>query len=77
MAETTQVITAIVGPTFEISGYRAGIYDLRTIVSLSSTDPDRYDLATLGPRGIAPPSRSPPPNCRRLFLFDRQDRLNP
>jgi hypothetical protein len=70
-------LPAIVGPTFEITGYRAGVYDLRTIVSLSSEDPDRYSLATLGPKGIAPPSRSPPPNCRRLFLFDRQDQLNP
>jgi hypothetical protein len=67
----------MVGPAFEVSGYRAGMYDLRTIVSLSPSDPDRYDLVTIGPKGIAPPSRSAPANCRRLLLYDPGDRLNP
>ncbi len=67
----------IVGPTFEIGSKESGAYEARCYVSLSSDDPDNFDVAVQGPRGFAEPSRVPPRNARRLFLFDRDDIINP
>jgi hypothetical protein len=67
----------IVGPTFEIGSKESGAYETRCYVSLSSDDPDNYDVAVQGLRGFAEPSRVPPQNARRLFLFDRDDVINP
>jgi hypothetical protein len=67
----------IVGPTFEIGSKASGTYETICYVSLSSDDPDVYDVAILGPRGFAEPRRLPPESCRRLFLFDRDDVINP
>ena len=62
---------------FEISGYRAGYYDMGCFVSLSRDDPDRYDLAIQGPKGMARAYRSAPQNCPRLFRYDRKEAINP
>jgi hypothetical protein len=67
----------IVGPTFEIGSKVSGTYEPICYVSLSSDDPDNYDVAVQGRRGFAEPSRLPPENCRRLFLFDQDDVINP
>jgi hypothetical protein len=67
----------IVGPTFEIGSKVSGNYEALCYVSLSSDDPDKYDVAVQGPRGIAEPPRLPPENSRRLFLFGRDDIINP
>jgi hypothetical protein len=67
----------IVGPTFELGSKVSGTYEATCYVSLSSDDPDKYDIALQGPRGIAEPTRLPPENSRRLFLFDRNDVINP
>ena len=67
----------LVGPIFEISGYRAGYYDMACIVSLSLDDPDRYDLAIQGPKGMARAYRSAPKNCPQLFRYDRKEVINP
>ena len=67
----------IVGPTFEIGSKVSGAYQAICYVSLSPDDPDNYDVAIQGPRGLAEPTRLPPQNSRRLFLFDREDVINP
>jgi hypothetical protein len=67
----------IVGPTFEVGSKESGAYEARCYVSLSSDDPDKFDVAIQGPRGFAEPSRVPPQNARRLFLFDRDEVINP
>ena len=67
----------LVGPIFEVSGYVAGAYQMQCHVSFSLDDPDKYDLAIQGPAGLTRAFRSAPPNCRRLFLFHRNDMLNP
>jgi hypothetical protein len=65
------------GPTFEVTGYSAGSYMMQCHVSYSQQDPDRYDLAIQGPGGLTKAFKSAPPKCARLFLFDRNDVLNP
>jgi hypothetical protein len=67
----------IVGPTFEIGSKASGTYETICYVSLSSDNPDSFDVAILGPRGFAEPRHRPPESCRRLFLFDRDDVINP
>lgn len=67
----------IVGPTFEIGRTRSGAYETLCYVSLSPDDPDTLDVVLQGPRGLADPPHLPPSNSRRLFLFDRNDVINP
>jgi hypothetical protein len=67
----------IVGPTFDIGRRRDGGYETVCYVSLSSDNPDNYDVVTQGPRGLSDPLRPPPENSRRLFLFNRDDVVNP
>ncbi|MBS0548747.1 MAG: hypothetical protein JSR24_13420 [Proteobacteria bacterium] len=67
----------IVGPTFEIGSRQSGVYEPMCYVSLSPTEPDKFDVAVQGPRGMTEPQRQPPGNARRLFLFDRNDVINP
>lgn len=67
----------LVGPTFTVSGYVSGAYEMQCHVSFSSTDADRYDVAISGPAGLASAWRVAPDRCKRLFLFDREDMLNP
>ena len=64
----------IVGPTFEITG---GPAEVTCYASLSPDNPDAYDVSLLGPRGFSEPPRLPPENSRRLFLYDRNDVVNP
>jgi hypothetical protein len=64
----------IVGPTFEITG---GPAEVTCYASLSTDNPDTYDVSLLGPRGFSEPPRLPPENSRRLFLYDRNDVVNP
>jgi hypothetical protein len=66
----------IVGPTFEVAISQGGRYRAACYVSLSPTDPDRYDVVLQGPRSLADATRQPPANARRLFLYDRRDVAN-
>jgi hypothetical protein len=66
----------IVGPTFEVAINQGGRYRAACYVSLSATDPDRYDVVLQGPRSLADATRQPPANARRLFLYDRRDVAN-
>jgi hypothetical protein len=67
----------IVGPTFEIGIRQKGDYRTACYVSLSPTEPDSYDVVVQGTRGLAEAPRQPPENARRLFLFERNDIVNP
>lgn len=67
----------LVGPTFEVGGYVSGAYEMQCHVSFSTSDPDRYDVAISGPAGLSRAWRVAPDKCRRLFLFDRAEMLNP
>lgn len=67
----------IVGPTFEIGKKTAGTCEISCYVSLSPDDPDNYDVVVQSARGLAEPPKLPPQNSRRLFLFDRNDVINP
>jgi hypothetical protein len=67
----------IVGPTFEIGKRTAGAYEISCYVSLSPDEPDNYDVVVQSARGLAEPPKLPPQNSRRLFLFDRNDVINP
>jgi len=67
----------IVGPTFEMGRSRSGGYEPVCYVSLSPDDPDKFDVSIQGPRGLSDPSRTPPDNARRLFLFERNAVINP
>ncbi|MCW5735284.1 MAG: hypothetical protein KIS73_14220 [Enhydrobacter sp.] len=67
----------ILGPTFEVRGYNAGGYDMQCHVSFSLQNPDRYDLAIQGPYGLSKAFKYAPRHCGRLFLFGRDDVINP
>lgn len=66
----------IVGPTFEVSIGQGGRYRAACYVSLSATDPDKYDVTLQGARSLADATRMPPANARRMFLYDRRDVAN-
>ena len=67
----------LMGPTFTVSGYVSGAYEMQCHVSFSSADADRYDVAISGPAGLARAWRVAPDKCKRLFLFDSDEMLNP
>ena len=67
----------LVGPTFAVNGYVSGAYEMQCHVSFSATDPDVYEVAISGPAGLSAAYRTAPDKCRRLFLFDRAEMLNP
>jgi hypothetical protein len=67
----------IVGPVFEVSGYQIGVYNMQCVVSISLENPDKYDVAIKGPKGIARAFRSTPQGCGRLFLYDQEAVINP
>lgn len=77
LAAAGLALPEIVGPAFEVSGYNAGAYDVQCHVSFSLKDPDRYDLTLVTEAGLVRSTRQAPRQCRRLYLFDRKDELNP
>lgn len=66
----------IMGPTFEVAINQGGRYRAACYVSLSATDPDRYDVVLQGVRSLVEVTRMPPANARRMFLYDRRDVAN-
>ena len=67
----------IVGPVFEVSGYRSGSGQMQCFVSLSLDDPNRYEVAIRRPTKWAHPNWSAPKDCRGLFRYDKEAVLNP
>jgi hypothetical protein len=64
----------IVGPTFEVNGLAP---DASCYASLSPSDADDFDVTVFSPRGFNYPPRQPPENSRRLFLYNKDDIVNP
>ncbi|TAJ39892.1 MAG: hypothetical protein EPO55_10920 [Reyranella sp.] len=67
----------IVGPVFEVSGYRSGGEDMQCFVSLSPDDPNKYAVAIRRPTKWSHPNWSAPKDCRGLYLHDREAVINP
>ena len=67
----------IVGPVFEIDGYRIGESVTQCFVSLSLDDPDQFQVAVRRPKIWAHPGASAPNGGRRLFLYARDAVINP
>jgi hypothetical protein len=67
----------IVGPTFEIGIRQDGRHRVACYVSLSASEPDRFEVVVQGNRGLAEAPRQPPENARRLFRLDPGDIINP
>ncbi len=67
----------IVGPVFEVSGYRSGGQEMQCFVSLSADDPNRYAVAIRRPTSWSSPNWPAPKDCRGLYLHDRQAVINP
>lgn len=65
------------GNTYAVQGYTMGMYQMTCAVSLSTSEPDQFDLVVLGPKGLAAPANPPPESCRWLYRFDREDMINP
>ena len=67
----------IVGPVFEVSGYRGSGHEMQCFASLSADDPNRYSVAIRRPTKWSHPDRSAPRDCRGLYLHDREAVINP
>jgi hypothetical protein len=67
----------IVGPVFEVTGYRQGGREMQCFVSLSVDDPNKYAVAIRRPSKWSHPNWSAPRDCRGLFLHDRDAAINP
>lgn len=65
------------GPTFQVSGYAFGDYRVQCDVSFSRDDPNKFDVVLEGPNGLMEPVQKPPRSCPGLFLYDKDDMLNP
>lgn len=70
-------LPAIVGPVFEVSGYRSGGGEAQCFVSLSPDDPGKYAVAIRRPAKWSHPNWSAPRDCRGLYLHDREAVINP
>lgn len=67
----------IVGPVFEVSGYRSGGGEAQCFVSLSLDDPDKYAVAIRRPTKWSHPNFAAPRDCRGIYLHDRDSVINP
>jgi hypothetical protein len=67
----------IVGPVFEVAGYRSGGGEAQCFVSLSLDDPNKYAVAIRRPTKWSHPNWSAPKDCRGLYLHDREAVINP
>ncbi len=67
----------IVGPVFEVSGYRSAGGEAQCFVSLSPEDPNKYAVAIRRPTKWSHPNWSAPRECRGLYLHDKTAVINP
>ena len=67
----------LLGTFFDVTGYMAGDYSLECQLSFSRDNPDRFNVVLQGPDGAMKPLQTPPPACPGLFLYDRDDVINP
>lgn len=67
----------IMGPVFEVSGYRSAGGEAQCFVSLSLEDPNKYAVAIRRPTKWSHPNWAAPRDCRGLYLHDRTAVINP
>jgi len=67
----------LLGSFFEVSGYSSGPYQIDCHVTFSRDNPSKFSVSLQTPEGLVKPFQSPPANCPALFLYDRDDVLNP
>lgn len=67
----------ILSANYEVTGFSLGGVPMECHVSFARTTPDKYDVVLASPDGLLRPFQAPPPACPALFLFDRDDTLNP
>ena len=67
----------IFNANYEVTGYAIGAFPLECRVSFPRSDPARYDVVLVSPEGLLKPVQSAPAACPALFLFDRDEVLNP
>ncbi|HQT15735.1 hypothetical protein [Reyranella sp.] len=67
----------IMGPVFEVSGYRFGGEQMQCFVSLAPEDPHRFAVAIRRPTKWSHPNWGPPRECRGLYRHARESEINP
>jgi hypothetical protein len=67
----------ILGTSYEVTGYSLGAFPVECHVSFARSDPAKYDVALASPDGLLKPIQTAPAACPALFLFDREETLNP
>lgn len=67
----------IFNANYEVTGYTLGAFPLECHVSFARSDPVKYDVVLVSPDGLLKPVQSAPAACPALFLFDRDDVINP
>lgn len=70
-------LLATAGTVFEVTGYATGSYEMQCDVSFAPDDPDRYDVTIASAGGLTHAFKTAPRQCPRLFLYDRDEVLNP
>ncbi len=67
----------IFNTNYEVTGYTLGAFPLECHVSFARSDPAKYDVVLVSQDGLLKPVQSAPAACPALFLFDRDDTINP
>jgi hypothetical protein len=62
---------------YEVSGYSLGVFAIECRVSFARSDPAKYDVVLVSPAGLVRPAQTAPGACPGLFLFDRDETINP
>lgn len=65
------------GTFFIVSGYSTNVYEMQCQVSFSRDNPAKFEVTLSTPDGLTKPAQLPPANCPGLFIYDRDDMLNP
>jgi hypothetical protein len=61
----------------EVTGYSLGAFPVECHVSFARGEPAKYDVVLVSPDGLIKPVQTAPAACPALFLFDRDETLNP
>ena len=71
------VLPELLGSFFEVAGYASNVYQIQCHVAFSRDNPSKFEVSLQTSEGLVKPFVSPPANCPALFLYDRDDVLNP
>ncbi|WP_422003198.1 hypothetical protein [Reyranella sp.] len=67
----------VMSANYEVTGYSVGGVPMECHVSFTRSDPARYDVVLVSPAGLTKPFETAPAACPALFLFERDEVLNP